>query len=85
MRRHTVKFFCLACDHVAQDWPAHGEERFCPRCPTCMEPMKDVGSRWRPGRKGRRGSSDARIARRAAQKQGRHFGRRFRYHQRPSF
>jgi len=43
------KFYCKACDHVCK-----APLGWTPKCPTCCEPMLNMGHRWRPGRKGKR-------------------------------
>jgi hypothetical protein len=43
------KFYCEPCDHVCKaplGWQV--------TCPTCREPMLNMGHRWRPGPKGDR-------------------------------
>lgn len=41
------KYWCRACDHVAKTIAR-------PACPSCGEPMEDMGDKWRVGKKGKR-------------------------------
>ena len=44
---NRVKFWCEPCDLV---FKAH----YAARCPSCQQPMRNMGPKWRVGKKGHR-------------------------------
>jgi Zn finger protein HypA/HybF involved in hydrogenase expression len=49
MHLHTpCTWACWTCRTTAKAKPPH-----YPTCPQCQNPMRNMGTRWRPGRRGR--------------------------------